>query len=77
MFNHLISPSVFMKNKIFLILTSLLVSFSSFAKGAPERPLFNFAMACAEYPMCPFEWPYPAYGDISRMVFVTADEKKI
>lgn len=58
-----------MKKKTLLTLACLFAALSLLAKDAPLRPFFDYSMQRGSFY---FKWPYPVYGDIDSMVFLSS-----
>jgi hypothetical protein len=58
-----------MKKKTLLTLACLFAALSLLAKDAPLRPFFDYSMQRETFH---FKWPYPVYGDIDSMVFLSS-----
>lgn len=58
-----------MKKKTLLTLACLFAALSLLAKDAPLRPFFDYSMQRGSFH---FKWPYPVYGDIDSMVFLSS-----
>ena len=57
-----------MKKKTLLTLACLFAALSLLAKDAPPRPFFDYSMLRKSFY---FKWPYPVYGDIDSIVFLS------
>lgn len=62
-----------MKKKTLLTLACLFAALSLLAKDAPLRPFFDYSMLRKSFY---FKWPYPVYGDIDSMVFLSSVKKE-
>jgi hypothetical protein len=64
-----------MKKKTLLTLACLFAALSLLAKDAPPRPFFDYSKIKG---LGSFRWPYPypVYGDIDSMVFLSSAPKK-